>query len=351
MYIGEKDNMSVLRSIKPNDSKKIIRAFMKSYQDTLTTELSHFDGNTFKEDNWTRSELGQGRTRVIEQGDFFEQGGVNFSEIRGKQAPASLIGQIPELKGHGFWGAGVSLVLHPHNPYCPTVHVNYRYFEAGPIWWFGGGADLTPYYPYLEDCIHWHKTLKQAMDAHDPQYYPAFNYWCDEYFYNHHRDEARGIGGTFYDYMDGQEGLLIKADYARHSEQGDHQALQLTQQQKSWQTVFDFHQDNANAFLKAYLPIAQQRRHTPFGERERQFQLYRRGRYVEFNLLHDRGTVFGLQSKGRVESILMSLPPLVRWQYGYTPEVGSAEEALTKYYLHRHVDWLADNVAENWHGL
>jgi len=340
----EKDVMSVLYPMKHDDSRTIILNFMRQYQDNLTEELSCFDGkSTFKEDNWSYSNQGQGRTRSIREGGYFEQGSVNFSEIFSNKAPVSLLNQIPEIEGHELWGAGVSVILHPRNPYCPTAHLNYRYFEAGPIWWFAGGADLTPYYPCLEDCVHWHKTLKNTMDAHDPNYYSAFNYWCNEYYYNHHRNETRGIGGTFYDYLNGKEGLLIKNDHARRSEQGGHDALQLTQAAKSWDEIFHFHQDNANVFLKAYLPIGEKRRKTQWSDQQRQFQLYRRGRYVEFNLLYDRGTEFGLQSKGRMESILSSLPPLVRWQYDCTPEAGSVEESLTTRYLHRHIDWLSNN--------
>jgi len=335
--------MNALSPVKDENSQSKIREFLLQFQNDLTTKLGDFDGKeAFKEDAWQRSYLGHGRTRVISGGDYFEQGGVNYSEIGGDVVPPSLVGRMPGLEGQPFWGAGVSLVLHPINPFCPTTHVNYRYFEAGPHWWFAGGADLTPFYPFREDCVHWHQTLKAAMDKHDDNYYPAFKYWCDEYFFNHHRNEARGIGGTFYDYQNGCSGTLIKEDYARKSELKTHPQLKLSQQEKSWSDLFAFHQDNASAFLDAYLPIAARRRDSPWGDIERQFQLYRRGRYVEFNLLYDRGTVFGLESKGRTESILMSLPPLVRWQYNYLPENGSREDDLTKNYLHRHIDWLAD---------
>jgi len=327
----------------PNaNSKEMVRVFMKKFQNELTSKLEDFDGDaSFKEDCWERKQLGSGVTRVISNGDYFEQGGVNFSEIAGERPPESLLGRMPQLDGYPFWGVGVSLVLHPKNPFCPTVHMNYRYFQAGPIWWFAGGADLTPYYPFKEDCVYWHQQLKTAMDKHDPNFYPAFKYWCDEYFYNHHREESRGIGGTFYDYFNGQPGLLVKTDYARKSETKTHPALELKHEGKTWEDTFAFQQDNASVFLKAYLPIAEKRRLMNYEDEHRQFQLYRRGRYVEFNLLHDRGTVFGIQSKGRTESILMSLPPLVRWEYNYTPSPNSAEEDLTKNYLRRHIDWLA----------
>ncbi len=322
-------------------SRELVIGFLKDYQDRLTQALETLDGgSTFNEDTWEKSGLGEGRTRVLSGGSLIEQGGVNFSHIQGQEPPASLLGHKPELQGHPFWGAGVSLIIHPHNPFCPTVHLNYRYFEAGPIWWFAGGCDLTPYYPFLDDCRHWHETLKRPLDSHDPHAYEAFKYWCDEYFYNHHRQETRGVGGIFYDYQDGQPGLLVKPDHGRHSEQGDAPALTLMQGNKTWDEMFAFQQANANAFFAAYRPIVERRREHPWTEKERDFQLYRRGRYVEFNLLHDRGTLFGLQSKGRVESILMSLPPLVRWQYDFKADVGSPEALLTEKYLHRHIDWI-----------
>lgn len=327
--------------LKPFDSQQQIRDFLMQFQEELSAKLELFDGKaTFVEDVWCRSDLGKGRTRVITGGDFFEQGGLSFSEIHGLNPPASLLGRMPELKGRPFWGAGVSCVLHPRNPFCPTVHFNYRYFEAGDIWWFGGGADLTPYYPFVEDCQHWHRTHKDRMDRYSQHYYPAFAYWCDEYFFNHHRDETRGIGGIFYDHLDGKAGVLVKADSARHSENTAHSALDLETPATSWTELFAFHCDNARSFELAYFPIAEKRRQQPWTEAQRQFQLYRRGRYVEFNLLHDRGTLFGLQSKGRIESILMSLPPLVRWEYNFTPQPGTPEYELTDRFLHRHVDWL-----------
>jgi coproporphyrinogen III oxidase len=333
--------MSVSDSAPNEINKQKVRDFLQGYQNALTKELESFDGQAvFSEDRWQREHLGHGMTRVIKDGNFFEQGGVNFSEIQGEKAPASMIGRLPELAGHPFWGAGVSLVLHPRNPFCPTVHLNYRYFQAGPVWWFAGGTDLTPYYAFHEDCVHWHRVLKTTMDRHDANYYPAFKYWCDEYFFNHHRSESRGIGGTFYDYLNGKAGLLVKEDYARHSESGDDPALQLEQKEKSWDDIFALQQDNAQCFFEAYLPIVEKRRAMAYTDQHRQFQLYRRGRYVEFNLLHDRGTVFGIQSKGRVESILMSLPPLVRWEYDFKAPADSLEAELTDKYLYRGIDWL-----------
>ena len=327
---------------KPDDSKDRVRHFLSAFQNELTQLLATLDGNKqFVEDAWTRDGLGYGRTRTLTAGDLFESAGVNFSEISGTNVPASLLGRYPDLAGERYWGAGVSLVLHPLNPYCPTVHLNYRYFEAGSVWWFGGGCDLTPYYAFDEDCIHWHRVIKQTMDQTDERYYPAYKYWCDEYFYNHHRDESRGIGGSFYDYQNGEAGPIIQADFARRSAAEHHVALELQQQAKSWEELFAFHRANADSFFSAYLPIIERRRDQQWGERERQFQLYRRGRYVEFNLLHDRGTLFGIQSKGRIESIFMSLPPLVRWQYGFEAEDGSPEQLLTEKYLRKGIDWVA----------
>lgn len=325
----------------PDNSKALVRHFLLKYQDDLCRALEQLDGGAaFVEDKWQKSNLGSGRTRVIVDGNYFEQGGVNFSEIQGAKIPQSLLGLKPDLAGVPFWGAGVSMVLHPENPFCPTVHLNYRYFEAGSVWWFGGGADLTPYYPFIEDCVLWHEVHKNILDQHDPNYYPAFKYWCDEYFYLHHRSETRGIGGVFYDYQDGAEGLIIKPDYARMSDRSVDHILNLKQGRKSWEQMFAMQQAVACGFLDAYLPIAQRRRSQTWSKSERDFQLYRRGRYVEFNLLYDRGTKFGLQSKGRTESILMSLPPLVRWAYNYRADSGSRESELTDTFLHRGIDWL-----------
>ena len=334
-------NHSHNSTTKPADSQQQVIEFLMQFQNTLTECLTELDGQAqFKHDNWNREQLGNGSTRVVSNGRVFEQGGVNFSQVRGTQLPPTLLLQRPHLQGQPFWAAGVSLVLHPINPYCPTVHLNYRYFESGDTWWFGGGSDLTPYYPYLDDCQHWHRTIKQAMDPFDPNYYPAFSYWCDEYFYNHHRNETRGIGGSFYDYQDGSGGRFIKNDSALRSADKHHPLLTLEQQPKRWESLFAFQQANANAFIPAYQPIIERRHSTDYTEQQRQFQLYRRGRYVEFNLLHDRGTLFGIQSGGRTESILMSLPPLVRWEYGFQAEPGTPEHELTRRFLHRHQNWI-----------
>jgi coproporphyrinogen III oxidase len=281
---------------------------------------------------------GTGSTRVIAGGSVFEKGGVNTSVVSGTNLPPSVIAQRPELTGHGFFAAGVSVVLHPHNPYAPTAHCNYRYFEAQApdgsrsAWWFGGGSDLTPYYPQLEDVRHFHGTLRAACDRHDARFYPAFKSWCDTYFYLKHRDETRGVGGIFYDYLDA-DGF---------GESGERTTFEAP---KSVDAVLAFMADAGNAFADAYLPLVDRHRDDPFGERERSFQLMRRGRYVEFNLIYDRGTHFGLQSGGRTESILMSLPPLVRWAYDERAEPGSPEAGLAAYLRPR--DWFAENPLEN----
>jgi coproporphyrinogen III oxidase len=305
---------------------------MREIQDRICTGLEALDGEaTFQQDQWERPEGGGGRSRVIKQGGVFEQGGVNFSEVWGKQLPPSILVQRPEAAGHGFYATGTSMVLHPRNPYIPTVHLNYRYFEAGPVWWFGGGIDLTPYYPVLEDVQHFHRTLKAACDRHHPEYYATFKPWCDEYFYLKHRDETRGVGGIFFDYQDGRGQLYRGPDQEGIAAQHSQQVGDLPP--RSWDAVFNFVQDCGSAFLPAYGPIVESHQQQPYGDRERQFQLYRRGRYVEFNLVYDRGTIFGLQTNGRTESILMSLPPLVRWEYGYEPDPEGPEADLYRVFL------------------
>jgi len=277
---------------------------------------------------------GSGSTRVLADGVAFEKGGVNTSVVTGTNLPPSVIAQRPELAGHGFFAAGVSVVLHPLNPNAPTAHCNFRYFEAQApdgsrsAWWFGGGADLTPYYPHLEDVRHFHGTLRAACEAHDARFYPAFKAWCDRYFFLKHRNETRGVGGIFYDYLDD----------GGFGESGDRTSCA---QPKSFAELLAFMTDAGSAFTDAYLPLVERRALEAFGERERSFQLMRRGRYVEFNLVYDRGTHFGLQSGGRTESILMSLPPVVRWAYNEHPEPGSREAVLDAYLRPR--DWFADN--------
>jgi coproporphyrinogen III oxidase len=292
-------------------------AYLKELQNTICSALEQEDGRAkFIEDSWEREGGGGGRSRVIANGNVIEKGGVNFSHVFGDKLPPSATAVRPELAGRSFQAAGVSLVIHPNNPYVPTSHANVRVFIAekigeAPVWWFGGGYDLTPYYPFEEDCIHWHKTAKGACDPFGKEIYPRFKKWCDEYFYLKHRNETRGIGGLFFD--DFHE-LGAEKSFGLLKSIGD-------------------------SYTYAYLPIVNKRKHMAFGEREKEFQLYRRGRYVEFNLVYDRGTLFGLQSGGRTESILMSLPPEVRWGYNWHPEVGSTEETLYRDFL-KPREWL-----------
>lgn len=287
-----------------------VRDYFLSLQDAICNALAKVDGHAFAEDAWQREAGGGGRSRVLADGVVFEQAGVNFSHVFGDGLPPTATARRPELAGRGFQALGVSLVIHPRNPYVPTSHANVRFFlaeapDADPVWWFGGGFDLTPFYPFVEDCRHWHQTAHDAVAPFGADHYRRFKQWCDEYFYLPHREEARGIGGLFFD------------DY---DEGGFDAAFAMTRAV-------------GNAYLNAYLPIVEQRKDTPYGDRERQFQLYRRGRYVEFNLLHDRGTKFGIQSGGRTESILMSMPPLARWEYGFQAAPDSPEAALTRDFL------------------
>ncbi len=322
----------------PGDSRERVSQAYRNLQDQICQKLEQLDGGSaFHEDSWKRPDGGGGRSRVIKRGKIFEQGGVNFSEVWGKNLPPSILVKRPEAAGHEFYATGTSMVLHPRNPYIPTVHLNYRYFEAGPVWWFGGGIDLTPYYPFEEDMVHFHQTLKEACDRHHQAYYPNFKLWCDEYFYLKHRQEPRGVGGIFFDYQDGRGSLY-------HGPNPEGLAAKHTQQigelpTRNWEHLFAFVQDCGNAFLPAYTPIVEKRQSMEYGDHERDFQLYRRGRYVEFNLVYDRGTIFGLQTNGRTESILMSLPPLVRWEYDYHPEPGTREAQLYEIFL-KPQDWV-----------
>ena len=323
--------------LPPTDAKERVKQLMQQLQDKICQGLEQLDGiGKFQQDQWDREEGGGGRSRVMREGAIFEQGGVNFSEVWGSHLPPSILNQRPEAAGHKWFATGTSMVLHPRNPYVPTVHLNYRYFEAGPVWWFGGGLDLTPYYPFAEDASHVHQTLKSACDAHDPEYYPVFKRWCDEYFYLKHREEMRGVGGIFFDYQDGQgqlyRGLNREGAAAVYSQQIG------TPAPRSWEEMFAFVSECGNSFLPAYVPIVERRGNMEYGDRERNFQLYRRGRYVEFNLVYDRGTIFGLQTNGRTESILMSLPPLVRWEYGYKPKPNTPEAELYETFL-KPQDW------------
>ena len=288
-----------------------IKAFLLQLQDEICHGLEQADGEGhFVEDAWTREGGGGGRTRVLRQGAVIEQGGVNFSHVHGDAMPASATAHRPELAGRRFEAMGVSLVIHPHNPYVPTSHANVRFFIAEkegeePIWWFGGGFDLTPFYPFAEDVQHWHQVSHDLCQPFGEEIYPEFKGWCDRYFFLKHRNETRGVGGLFFDDLN------------------------------CWpfDDCFAFMRAVGRGYLDAYLPIIARRKALPYGEREREFQLYRRGRYVEFNLVYDRGTLFGLQTGGRTESILMSMPPLARWEYDWQPEPGSQEALLYSDYL------------------
>ncbi|RDB43650.1 oxygen-dependent coproporphyrinogen oxidase [Halomonas sp. DQ26W] len=294
-----------------------VKIYLLDLQERLCQALAAEDGEAhFHEDSWQRDAGGGGRSRVLEHGRIFEKGGVNFSHVFGDLLPPSATAARPELAGRGFQAVGVSWVMHPENPHVPTSHGNVRFFIAEkegevPVWWFGGGFDLTPFYPFHEDVLHWHRVARDACAPFGDDVYPRFKAWCDDYFYLKHREETRGVGGLFFD------------DF---NEWG-------------FDRSFAFQRAIGNAFLAAYLPIVRRRSEMSWNERERDFQLYRRGRYVEFNLVWDRGTLFGLQSGGRTESILMSMPPLARWEYDWTPEPCSAEEVLYRDYLHPR-DWL-----------
>ncbi len=328
----------------PADSRDRARSMVIGLQDEICAGLEALDGEgRFVEESWVRPEGGGGRSRVMREGRVFEQGGVNFSEVQGDQLPPSILKQRPEAEGHPWFATGTSMVLHPRNPYIPTVHLNYRYFEAGPVWWFGGGADLTPYYPFLDDARHFHRTHQAACDSVYPDLHKVFKPWCDEYFFLKHRDETRGVGGIFYDYQD-SNGLLYKGQ----DKGGPAAAIssQLGSCPLGWEQLFSLGQACGRAFLPSYSPIVEKRQPLTYGDRERDFQLYRRGRYVEFNLVWDRGTIFGLQTNGRTESILMSLPPLVRWEYGFKAEAGSREALLTEVFT-KPQDWLGDASLED----
>lgn len=295
-----------------------VKAFLLDLQDRICAALEQADGGAqFVEDAWQRPGGGGGRSRVLAKGALFEQAGVNFSHVYGDALPASATAHRPELAGRGFQAMGVSLVIHPENPHIPTSHANVRFFIAekdgeAPVWWFGGGFDLTPFYAVEADVVHWHRVARDLCQPFGEQVYPDYKRWCDEYFFLKHRQEARGVGGLFFDDLNAW----------------------------GFDSCFRFMQAVGDGFTNAYLPIVERRKGDSWGHRERQFQLYRRGRYVEFNLVWDRGTLFGLQSGGRTESILMSMPPLARWEYDYQPEPGSPEAELTERFLTPR-DWLA----------
>ncbi|MAD47300.1 MAG: oxygen-dependent coproporphyrinogen oxidase [Oceanospirillaceae bacterium] len=305
-----------------------VKTFLLDLQDRICAALEEQDGQaSFVEDAWDREEAeghlaltGGGRTRVIADGGVIEKGGVNFSHVKGERLPASATATRPELAGRSFQALGVSLVIHPHNPYVPTSHANVRMFVAEkegeePVWWMGGGFDLTPYYGFEEDVIHWHKTAKNLCEPFGDEVFPKYKKWCDDYFWLKHRNEARGVGGLFFDDLNRWDGEL------------------------NFDKSFAFMQAVGNGYIDAYVPIVAKRKTLSFSERERKFQCYRRGRYVEFNLVFDRGTIFGLQTGGRTESILMSLPPVVHWDYDWQPEPGSAEEKLYTDFL-PHKEWV-----------
>lgn len=300
-----------------------VEEYLRGLQSRICEELAAIDGEkTFISESWDRPEGGGGTSRVLEGGGVFEKAGVNFSHVMGSNLPASATQSRPNLAGRSFRAMGVSLVIHPRNPYVPTSHANVRMFVAEkpgeePVWWMGGGFDLTPYYGFFEDAVSWHQAAREACEPFGPDVYSTYKTWCDDYFYLKHRDESRGVGGLFFDDLN----------------------------EWGFDKTFAFMQSVGDGYLKAYSPIVERRKDHEWGERERQWQLYRRGRYVEFNLVYDRGTIFGLQSNGRTESILMSLPPLVRWDYDYHPESGTPEAALTDYYL-QHRDWLSADAGE-----
>ncbi len=330
-------------SIPPSNSRELAKKLVLKLQDDICAALESVDGQgKFQEEKWDRPEGGGGRSRVMKEGKIFEQGGVNFSEVHGEELPPSILNQRPEAKGHKWFATGTSMVLHPRNPYIPTVHLNYRYFEAGPVWWFGGGADLTPFYPYLQDTRTFHASHKKACDAVSPELHKVFKPWCDEYFFLKHRQETRGVGGIFYDYQDGS-GVLYKGQDA--GGKAAEISKLLGKCEKQWEQLYQLAEECGNAFLPGYIPIVERRKDQEYGEREREFQLYRRGRYVEFNLVWDRGTIFGLQTNGRTESILMSLPPLARWEYGYKPDGGSRESLLTDVFT-KPQEWFDDKDLE-----
>ena len=309
-----------MNSIPSTDDIAAVKDYLMTLQDRICAALEQVDGQArFVEDDWQRPGGGGGRSRIMENGALLEKGGVGFSHVYGDGMPPSATAHRPELAGRGFQAMGVSLVMHPDNPFVPTSHANVRFFVAekegvDPVWWFGGGFDLTPYYATEEDCIHWHRVARDACAPFGDDVYPRYKKWCDDYFYLKHRDEARGVGGLFFDDLN----------------------------EWGFERCFAFMRAIGDAYLEAYLPIVERRRSTAWNEKHKAFQEYRRGRYVEFNLVWDRGTLFGLQSGGRTESILMSLPPTVRWDYNWQPEPGSAEARLAEEFLPPR-DWLKED--------
>lgn len=307
--------------IMNNTKVDLVKQYLTKLQNNLCLTLENEDGIAkFAIDQWNNPSVIEGNTRIITDGGFIEHGAVNFSHVRGNKLPISATAKYPELAGANFEAMGVSVIIHPHNPYVPTTHANVRFFIAQPknaplIWWFGGGYDLTPYYPFEEDCIHWHQTAHAACAPFGTEVYQRYKQWCDKYFYLPHRDETRGVGGLFFDDLN----------------------------RGSFNKCFEFMQSIGNSFMSGYIPIVQKRKTLEYGERERDFQLYRRGRYVEFNLIHDRGTLFGLQAKGRTESILASMPPQAKWRYNWQPAANSPEAKLNEYLQAR--DWIKEPLA------
>ena len=306
------------KTIIGKEQSERVRSYLLNLQDNICAALENVDGSMqFREDNWSRDEGGGGRSRVMEGGAVFEKAGINFSHVFGNKLPPSATAARPELAGRGFQAMGVSLVIHPRNPYVPTSHANVRFFIAekeneDPVWWFGGGFDLTPYYGFEDDAVHWHQQAQDACAPFGDDVYPRYKKWCDDYFYLKHRDEARGIGGLFFDDLNAG----------------------------GFENCFSFMQSVGDHYLPAYIPIVERRKDMQYGEDEKDFQRYRRGRYVEFNLVYDRGTLFGLQSGGRTEAILMSLPPQVSWRYDWHPQAGTSEAELYETFL-KPRDWLA----------
>lgn len=302
--------------IQPAPAPSAIEQYLRSLQQKIVAALERVDGKSFLEDRWERPEGGGGISRIIEEGNVLERGGVGFSHVKGGSLPPSAAANRPDIAGSAWEAMGVSLVLHPRNPFAPTVHMNVRFFSTStaggdPVWWFGGGMDLTPYYGFAEDVRHFHRACSDALAPFGADLYPRFKQWCDDYFYLKHRKEPRGVGGIFFDDFNAP----------------------------GFEDSFAMMRSVGDGFLAAYLPLLQKRMDTPYGERERDFQAYRRGRYVEFNLVFDRGTLFGLQSGGRTEAILMSMPPVVKWRYDWQPEAGTPEAALYSDFL-MHRDWL-----------
>ncbi len=302
-----------------------IKTYLINLQNKICSELQAIENSqNFATDTWQRAEGGGGISRVLENGEVIERGGVNFSHVFGTTLPPSASASRPELAGRSFQALGISLVIHPRNPKAPTVHMNVRFFIAekeneAPVWWFGGGYDLTPYYGYIEDCVHWHQNAKKACVPFGEHLYPQYKKWCDDYFYIKHRQEARGIGGIFFDDVN----------------------------QFDFDTCFNFIKSVGDSFLTGYKPILVKRKDEPYTDQQKDFQCYRRGRYVEFNLVYDRGTLFGLQSNGRTESILMSLPPVVHYRYDWQPSLGSDEERLMNFFLPPK-DWVKMTTLEKW---